>query len=491
MENKTAKELKQIAKERKIKYYYKLTKQDLVRALQPIIQRPVPAPRPVVATRSTAQSPIPAPRPVSNDLISFRPVRLQNRVTRVESAIIDEPFQDTTNIITPRPVPAPRPVVATPGLFSRFKTTAINAVNHGFNQVLAVIDPYVPTPVKNVVRNVKKGVGETIKSLKDLVFSTPVPAPRPIPAPHLIVFKLTKHAVKNVTRQYSYEAERGKQDASVFLERVRDAALKIMGEEKNKKVNFVLKCEMSRLSIVTGEEITEVIPFASKSKIVLEMTNIGELYDTAKEQILENISNFSSNGSNWKVSNILRMDINMINYNPLSASSWIELDKFLIKKNAVINMQNEDNECFKWCVTRALNMKKKNNERVDKELIEKSKELNWKGIEFPFELNQIGKFEKKNPDISVTVCSFKDKKPIPMNQLKNYGRKHHIDLLLISNDVTHHYCLIKNFSRLMNSSKSKHHGKKYYSRNCMRGYSSEKVVSKHWPYCKRAQLCSN
>ena len=153
-------------------------------------------------------------------------------------------------------------------------------------------------------------------------------------------------------------------------------------------------------------------------------------------------------GSNWKVSNILRMDINMINYNPLSASSWIELDKFLTKKNAVINMKNEDNECFKWCVTRALNMKNKNNpERIDKELIEKSKELNWKGIEFPFKLNQIEKFEKNNPDKSVTVCRFKDKKPIPMNELKNYGRKHHIDLLLISNEMTSHYCLIKDFSQ--------------------------------------------
>ena len=488
MENKTAKELKQIAKERKIKYYYKLTKQDLVRALQPIIQRPVPVPRPVVATRSIAQSPIPAPRPVSNDLISFTPVRLQNRATRVESAIIDEPFQDTTNIVTPRPVPAPRP-----GLFSRFKTTAINAVNHGFNRVLEVIDPYVPTPVKNVVRNVKKGVGKTLKSLKGLVISTPAapvdPAPihapaRPVPAPRSIVFKLTKHAVKNVARQYSYKVEGEEQDVSSFLNRVRDAVLKILRENKNKKVYFVLKCEMSRLIILTGDELIEVVPFASKSKIVLETTDLGELYDIAKERILENMVNFNSNGSNWKVSSILRMDINMINYNPLSASSWIELDKFLIKKKAIINMKNNDNECFKWCVTRALNMKNKDNERIDKELIEKSKELNWKGIEFPFELNQIAKFEKNNPDISVTVCRFKDKKSIPMNQLKNYGRKHHIDLLLISNEETNHYCLIKNFSRLMNSSKSKHHGKKYYCRNCLLGYSSEEALSKHWSYCK-------
>ena len=288
----------------------------------------------------------------------------------------------------------------------------------------------------------------------------------------------------NVTRQFSNEVEGDEQDASSFLNRARDGAMKILRENKNKKVNFVLTCDMSRLSIVTGEETIRTVPFACKYRIVLEATDLGELYDTAKEEILENMSKYSSNRSNWKVSNILKMDINMINYNPLSGSSWIELNKFLASKKAIINMQNEDNEYFKWCVTTALNMKNKNNERIDKELIEKSKELNWKGIKFPFKLNQIAKFEKNNPDKSVTVCRFKNKKPIPLNELKNYGRKHHIDLLLISNEMNNHYCLINDFSQLMTFSKSKHHGEKYYCRNCLRGYNSEEALSKHWPYCK-------
>ena len=256
MENKTVKELKQIAKERRIKYYYKLKKEDLVRALQPQrsilswvrsvvaprsipapqpVQRPVPAPRSIPAPR-----PVAAPRPVSNELISFGPARLENRETAPRlvpaprPSMMDEPFQDTTEIITPQPVPAPRP-----SLFSRFKTSAINAVNHGFNRVLEAIDPYVPTPVKNTVRNVKRGIGQTIKSLKEIAFK-PVPAPRPkrarpVPAPRPIVFKLTNHAVKNVAKQYSYEAAGGQQDVSAFLERVREAALKVLRENKNKK----------------------------------------------------------------------------------------------------------------------------------------------------------------------------------------------------------------------------------------------------------------
>ena len=219
-------------------------------------------------------------------------------------------------------------------------------VSNTFNNLLEEIDPYIPEPIKKKVRNARDGVEKRIKSLKDIVFGKPP-----------IEFKLTNNAVKNVTRQFSYEVEGDEQDASSFLNRARDGAMKILRENKNKKVNFVLTCDMSRLSIVTGEETTRTVPFACKYRIVLEATDLGELYDTAKEEILENMSKYSSNGSNWKVSNILKMDINMINYNPLSASSWIELNKFLANEKAIINMQNEDNECFKWCVTRALNMR--------------------------------------------------------------------------------------------------------------------------------------
>ena len=58
--------------------------------------------------------------------------------------------------------------------------------------------------------------------------------------------------------------------------------MKILRESRNKKVNFVLRCEMSRLSIVTGEETTRTVPFPSKYLIVLEATDLGELYDSER-----------------------------------------------------------------------------------------------------------------------------------------------------------------------------------------------------------------
>ena len=46
-------------------------------------------------------------------------------------------------------------------------------------------------------------------------------------------------------------------------------------------------------------------------------------------------------------------------------------------------MENKDDQCLQWSVTRALNPKDKNSEKVDDDLIEQAKELNWEGINFP------------------------------------------------------------------------------------------------------------
>ena len=173
MENKTVKELREIAKERKIKYYYKLRREDLMRALQPVAQRPIPAPRPVV------QRPVPAPRPT------------------VQRPTLDEPIPSSASspVLAPapkRPVPAPRPVAGSARLTSTLTTAARSVasyVSNTFNKLLEWIDPYVPEPIKKKVSNARDGVEKRIKSLKSIVFGKP-----------LIEFKLADHAIKNVTQ---------------------------------------------------------------------------------------------------------------------------------------------------------------------------------------------------------------------------------------------------------------------------------------------------
>ena len=42
-------------------------------------------------------------------------------------------------------------------------------------------------------------------------------------------------------------------------------------------------------------------------------------------------------------------------YIPLRGKTWVPLPKKLADKKAIINMKNEDNKCFLWCVLRLLN----------------------------------------------------------------------------------------------------------------------------------------
>lgn len=90
------------------------------------------------------------------------------------------------------------------------------------------------------------------------------------------------------------------------------------------------------------------------------------------------------------------------------------LSKFLAAKNAQINMKlrnenknKEDQQCFKWCVTRVLNPVKIHPKRITEELEEQAESLNYYRISFPMEVKNLNKFAKQNPEISVNTLGMK------------------------------------------------------------------------------------
>ena len=76
------------------------------------------------------------------------------------------------------------------------------------------------------------------------------------------------------------------------------------------------------------------------------------------------------------------------------------------------------------CVLRALNPKDGNPERLDKKLKEKENTLNMEGIEYPVRLEDIDKFEKQNPSISITVFGYKEKCVYRLRNSDNINREH-------------------------------------------------------------------
>ena len=62
----------------------------------------------------------------------------------------------------------------------------------------------------------------------------------------------------------------------------------------------------------------------------------------------------------------MSLDHHTVKYDPLGGSSYIPLPKFLAAKKAIINLKNEDDECFKLAITRALNPVENHPERIDR-----------------------------------------------------------------------------------------------------------------------------
>ena len=147
-------------------------------------------------------------------------------------------------------------------------------------------------------------------------------------------------------------------------------------------------------------------------------------------------------------------------------------------------MQNEDDKCFLWCVLRALNPKDKNAERVDKNLKSKQDILNMKGINYPVDFRGIDRFEKQNPEISISLLGYnKDERVYPLKLSKYTGNKHDITLLLIKDGDNSHYCLVKNISALLSSQINNHNHKRHFCLNCFNGFDTPESLTKHKEYC--------
>ncbi|MCG8374780.1 MAG: DNA polymerase, partial [Balneolales bacterium] len=176
-------------------------------------------------------------------------------------------------------------------------------------------------------------------------------------------------------------------------------------------------------------------------------------------------------------------DINIDPFEPLSGSSYISLPSKLASKQAIINVKNEkDHECFKWAVTSAVFPKKKDPQRLNKQMREDSENFDWSGIEFPVSLKQIDKFEKQNP-YAINVFGYEcDVYPL---KISKKHEAHVINLLLISNDETNHYCWIKNMIRLVSTQIDKFHHTRFLCYRCLNSFRCKQSLEKHSEYCSK------
>ena len=348
--------------------------------------------------------------------------------------------------------------------------------------------PSTPTPPSNTIKdlikyldNVKevpRSVSPNLRKLKEKIEDI---------YKRKRIFEVVESdsALRNFANVYTIDGKDGF-DPQSFMDGARENITGLLRNKRNTKVKLILKCYM----ISERDNLIKDFPFHSEIEINVEGTNENEIYTTMTDTILERIANLingsSGGGSGWIFYKIIKLELHTVSYRPLRGNTWIPLPKELADKKAIINMKNKDNKCFFWSVLRALNLKKDNSERVDKELMEKEDTLNMKGIEYPVSLKDISKFEKQNPEISITVLGFNEKDKVHPLRVSDhiYIRKHNIILLLIERDGVKHYCLVKNSSRLLSKQISVHKGGTHICFRCLNPFWSHKSLEKHWEYCK-------
>ena len=294
-------------------------------------------------------------------------------------------------------------------------------------------------------------------------------------------------AFKKYTTQYVIINSDPSYDPLTFLNDASPTIINIFNSNRNIKVLLCLHCKMKRTD--SQGFTTEPIRFRFHSKgqkLILESTDIYEIYQEMIDEIEEEIQKVeNAHGSGWVFVEVENLTLHTVIWDPLKASSYIKLPKELKNKKAIINMKNEDNKCFMWCVLRALNPSKdKHPSRIDKDLKSKEHTLNMDGIAYPVDFRGIDRFEKQNPEISISVLGYNEEEKVyPLKLSKYTGSEHDIILLLIKDGDNSHYCLVKNISALLSSQINKHKGNRHFCLNCFNGFNTPESLNNHKEYC--------
>ena len=255
------------------------------------------------------------------------------------------------------------------------------------------------------------------------------------------------------------------------------------------KFNITLKVKLSK---ETGDgKIYKEPYFTSSTMTVLNNNEIGSQIDLAIENILEGIAVWLSEGSGWKIVEILNHYVNIFRYLPLRGKSYIALPKELRNsKKGLINLKNEDNQCFRWCHVRYLNPRKVHPERItmsDKKFV---RSLDYSGVTFPLKIGNIKKIEVQN-SININVFGCDNGRIYPI-RISSERYNDHMEVLYIEGEgketylstplLKSHYVYIKDFNSLMFTF-TKHKERKHFCMHCLQCFRTNDKLIKHLKDC--------
>ena len=271
----------------------------------------------------------------------------------------------------------------------------------------------------------------------------------------------------------------------------------LINEKKNKgEWKLQLTAKISFVSLKPDSDETRLMHTRSNPAEFMNGSETEEIIESLYRSLLQKYndnlqekmrgSDFVSNGINYFYYDFNRVSIS-------KGGSYIESPKWLKHKKSTINQKNNDNKCFQYATTLALNFSKINK---DPQRISKIKPFienyNWNDINFPANKKDWHRFEVNNKNVALNILyvPFNTKKfEIAYKSKYNLVRDNQIILLMISNGENWHYLAVKSLSRLLRGITSNHVGD-YYCLNCFHSYRTENKLNAHKKICENNEYCN-
>ena len=177
-----------------------------------------------------------------------------------------------------------------------------------------------------------------------------------------------------------------------------------------------------------------------------------EDFDELVDQVLRQLNVFCSGGSGWVLEKLIWLDIKICKTKSLAGSSYLPKPaKRSSLRRSLLNIKNLfDNFCFIYCILAFLYPCRQNRERPSMYKDEFNRLIFDKSA-MRMKLSDIAQFENKN-QLSITVFNFDEKGSLTCcHRSKVKSKIGKVFLLLLTDVLNSHYCLITNFQHFMHT----------------------------------------
>ena len=247
---------------------------------------------------------------------------------------------------------------------------------------------------------------------------------------------------------------------------------------KGMKLNATVK-----ISVVNIYDEMQDVIVRTRSYTIINSDELKTALNNMRNDIGVRISDMALYQSGLMI--VKTKDIHMMfnKYNPTRAGKYINLPKLISLKKACINIKNKDDKCLKYAIQCGYHkIYEKSHPENFYHYKKIEEDLNFDGIHFPANNNDVDKFEELNHNVSINVFEVDDEQEqiVISRKLTNKDAKCHIDLMRIDEDDSRHYVFIKDCSRLLNSQKNKFCCKSYFCKYCHNGFGIQELLNKHY-----------